>query len=177
MHPRDIVHVAAHACELGRSREADFRATLCGVPGRFQVQPDVEMPVELGRIITAGCRQHVGRILPAAEHQVDLTHRYPRVRSDRQHPGSGGRRRLGFRHAEEVPRRILNVGWIDEAMGLELAPAIVEATGVIRNRAIKHRARCLRVDGARNHQRQDDDEGAHCPPRRSRHISVSSLRT
>ena len=117
MNGRDHVHVAACSGELPIGGGFDVLAGARRVVGRFRVQTDVEVRIEARLCPGACCFQHGVGTECSAKHLEDLAHRHSRVRSDRQQCGACSRWRFVARHAQEVPRRVLDVVGVDAADG------------------------------------------------------------
>jgi hypothetical protein len=97
----------------------------------LEVEAEIEMSVETGIELSACCLENVLRTQLAAEHLVDLRHRYARVAADRKQgaPGLFGGFRAGS--AKEVPGGVLDVVRIHGAVRFELGAAVLVAAGVV----------------------------------------------
>ena len=132
MHPGHHVHVPADGVVLG-GRSGDLFAGAVVAADCLEVQPDIQVRVELRAGPATRDGQHRIRVEGALEHLVDLAHGRAAVWANRQERGLGPLWCLGSGDAEEMPGGILDVVGIDRAVRLELLAAVVVAADVVQH--------------------------------------------
>jgi len=133
--PRGGVHEAGDVLEPIRGRGGDVNAGSLRVAERIEVQPEIEVGIEFGFELSGRQRrlqQPLGR-RQAAQQVIQLGHRHPGVRHDREHRVAGFAGGFGAGDADEIPGHVLGIGRVDRAMGGELLRAFLVASLVIES--------------------------------------------
>ena len=78
-------HNALVTLRAGFTTVRDLGSPGVAISGRFEIQADIQAREELRGGIGARCFQHLRLGQLAFEHLIDLAHRPPRIRTDRQH--------------------------------------------------------------------------------------------